>query len=128
MSTPSDRRYTKSHEWVLVDADTATVGITDYAQGSLGDVVHVEMPETDESFDQSSEVAEIESVKAVSSIYAPITGTVTAVNESIEDEPERVNSDAYGDGWLFRMTVTDASELDGLLDADAYEAYLAEQD
>jgi glycine cleavage system H protein len=128
MSSPANLRYTSSHEWVRIDGDTATVGITDYAQSSLGDVVHVEMPDTDEHFDKGAEVAEIESVKAVSSIYAPVSGTIQEVNEGIEDEPEVVNSDAYGAGWLFKMSLSDAGELDGLMTADAYEAHLAAQD
>ena len=128
MSSPANLRYTSSHEWVRIDGDTATVGITDYAQGSLGDVVHVEMPDTDEAFQKGAEVAEIESVKAVSSIYAPVSGTIEEVNEGIEDEPELVNSDAYGAGWLFKMSLSDAGELDGLMTADAYDAHLAAQD
>jgi len=128
MSSPRSFRYTKSHEWVSVDGNTAKVGITDYAQGALGDVVHVEMPEADEDFEKGAEIAEIESVKAVSSIYAPVSGTVTEVNEGIEDEPEQVNDSPYEDGWLFQMTIADATELDSLLSADDYDAFVAEQD
>ena len=120
MSSPQDLLYTKSHEWVRREGDIAVVGITHYAQNSLGDVVHVEMPEEGDRFEQGSELAEIESVKAVSSIYAPVSGVVVAVNEAIEDGPEVVNDDAYGDGWLFKLTMTDASELDTLLSAEAY--------
>ena len=126
MSTPTDLRYTASHEWVRVDGDTVTVGITAYAQSSLGDVVYVDMPDTVDAFSQGDELAEIESVKAVSNIYAPVSGTVTEVNEDIEDSPEVVNEDPYGAGWLFKLSMDDASELDGLLDAAAYDAHTAE--
>ena len=127
MSTPSDLRFTTSHEWVRQDGDSVVVGITDYAQGSLGDVVHVEMPEEDDSFDKGAEAAEIESVKAVSSIYAPVSGTVSAVNEAIEDEPEAVNNDPYGAGWLFKLDIRDASELESLLSADEYDQHVEAQ-
>ena len=125
MSTPTDLRFTESHEWVRVDGNTVTVGITAYAQSSLGDVVYVDMPDVDDAFSQGDELAEIESVKAVSNIYAPVSGTVTEVNEDIEDGPEVVNEDPYSAGWLFKMTLDDASELDGLLDAAAYDAHTA---
>jgi glycine cleavage system H protein len=127
MATPTNLRYTPSHEWVRVDGNTVTVGITEYAQSSLGDVVHVEMPESGDDFEKGAEAAEIESVKAVSNIYAPISGTIVAVNESIEDDPEQVNNSPYSDGWLFQMTIEDPAELDGLLDAAAYDAVVAEQ-
>jgi len=126
MSTPSDLRFTTSHEWVRVDGDTVTVGISAYAQSSLGDVVYVDMPEVDDAFDKGDELAEIESVKAVSNIYAPVSGTVTEVNEDLEDSPETVNEAPYGAGWLFKMTLSDASELDQLLDAAGYDAHTAE--
>jgi glycine cleavage system H protein len=125
MSTPSDLRFTESHEWVRVDGDTITVGITAYAQSSLGDVVYVDMPDVDDAFAKGDELAEIESVKAVSNIYAPISGSVLEVNEDIEDTPEAVNEAPYGAGWLFKMTLDDASELDSLLDAAAYDAHTA---
>ena len=125
MSTPSDLRFTESHEWVRVDGDTITVGITAYAQSSLGDVVYVDMPDVDDAFAQGDELAEIESVKAVSNIYAPLSGSVLEVNEDIEDSPEAVNEAPYGAGWLFKMTLDDASELDSLLDAAAYDAHTA---
>lgn len=128
MSTPTDLRFTPSHEWVRLDGNSITVGISEYAQGSLGDVVHVEMPDTDDTFDKGAEAAEIESVKAVSSIYAPMSGTVTETNEAIEDEPELVNSEPYAGGWLFKMEVSSPDELDGLLTAEAYDALVAAQD
>ena len=125
MSTPTDLRYTKSHEWVRVDGDIVTVGITAYAQSSLGDVVYVDMPDVDDAFEQGDDLAEIESVKAVSNIYAPVSGSVTETNENIEDSPEVVNEDPYGDGWLIKMILNDAAELDSLLDAAAYDAHTA---
>lgn len=127
MSSPSDLLYTKSHEWVRRDGNVIVVGITDYAQNSLGDVVHVEMPDEGDDFEQGGELAEIESVKAVSNIYAPASGSVVAINEAIEDEPELVNNDAYGGGWLFKLELSDASELDSLLNADAYDQHVEAQ-
>ena len=124
MSTPKDLRYSKSHEWVRVEGDLATVGITDYAQQALGDVVFVDLPEAGDTFDGSAELGEVESVKAVSSIYAPISGEVIEINEELEDAPETVNSDPYGDGWLVKLRVLDPSQLEGMLDAAAYEAHL----
>ena len=125
MSTPTDLRYTTSHEWVRVDGDIVTVGITAYAQSSLGDVVYVDMPDVDDAFEQGADLAEIESVKAVSNIYAPVSGTVTETNENIEDSPEVVNEDPYGNGWLIKLSLNDAAELDSLLDAAAYDAHTA---
>ena len=127
MSSPSDLLYTKSHEWVRRDGNIIVVGITDYAQNSLGDVVHVEMPDEGDAFEQGGELAEIESVKAVSNIYAPASGSVVAINEAIEDEPELVNNDAYGDGWLFKLELSDAGELDTLLSADSYDQHVEAQ-
>lgn len=127
MSTPTDLRFTTSHEWVRVDGTTATVGITHFAQESLGDVVYVDMPEEGDSVNKGDEAAEIESVKAVSNIYAPVSGSVAAVNADIEDGPEVVNSDCYGEAWLFKITMSDVSELDSLMDAAAYDAHVAEQ-
>ncbi|MBO85470.1 MAG: glycine cleavage system protein H [Deltaproteobacteria bacterium] len=124
MSSPQDLRYTKSHEWVRREGDTVVVGITHYAQNSLGDVVHVEMPEEGDAFEQGAEAAEIESVKAVSSIYAPVSGTVLGINEAIEDGPEVVNDDAYGEGWLFKLSLADASELESLMSAEAYGQHI----
>jgi glycine cleavage system H protein len=124
MSNPPNLRYSKSHEWVRVEGDLATCGITEYAQEALGDVVYVDLPEAGDSFDRKGELGEIESVKAVSSIYAPITGEVIEVNEALDDAPETVNSDPYGDGWLFKLKVSAANELGELMDAAAYEAFL----
>ncbi len=118
---PSDLRYRDSHEWVRVENDgTVVVGISDHAQGELGDMVFVELPEPGMSYDQGEACAVVESVKAASDIYAPLSGEVVRANDKLEDSPELVNSDPYGDGWLFRMIPSDAAQLDGLMDAGAY--------
>ncbi len=124
MSNPTDLRYSKSHEWVRLQGDLATCGITQYAQEALGDVVFVDLPEVGDTFEQGGEIGEVESVKAVSSIYAPVDGEVTEVNDELDDAPETVNSAPYGDGWLFKLQISDASQLDGLMDAAGYEAFL----
>jgi len=118
---PSDLRYRESHEWVRVEDDgTVIVGISDHAQGELGDMVFVELPEPGMSYDQGEACAVIESVKAASDVYAPLSGEVIKANGELEDSPELVNSDPYGDGWLFRLIPSDASQIDGLMDAAAY--------
>ncbi len=118
---PSDLRYRDSHEWVRVEGDgTVVVGISDHAQGELGDMVFVELPEPGMSYDQGEACAVIESVKAASDVYAPLSGEVVKANGQLEDSPELVNSDPYGDGWLFRLLPSDASQIEGLLDAEAY--------
>jgi glycine cleavage system H protein len=118
---PSDLLYRESHEWVRYDDDgTATVGISDHAQAQLGDMVFVELPEPGMSYEQGDACAVVESVKAASDVYAPLTGEVIEANSALEDSPELVNSDPYGDGWLFRMQLGDTSELDGLMDPDTY--------
>ena len=118
---PSELRYRDSHEWVRVENDgTVVVGISDHAQGELGDMVFVELPEPGMSYDQGEACAVIESVKAASDVYAPLSGEVLKANGQLEDSPELVNSDPYGDGWLFRLLPSDASQIDGLLDAAAY--------
>ena len=119
------RYYTDEHEWVEVEGDTATIGITDYAQEQLGDIVFVEMPEIGTELDQGDDAAVVESVKAASDIYAAISGTVVEANESLEDEPSLVNSSAEEDGWFFRMTLSDTSELGDLMDEKAYKAFVA---
>lgn len=119
-NTPADLKYTNTHEWVLIDGDIITVGVTDFAQEQLGDVVFVELPEPDSEVIAGDGIAVVESVKAASDIYAPATGTVLAVNDSLEDAPELVNSDPFEDGWFFRMQVQDIGELDTLMDADSY--------
>ena len=120
---PSDLRYRESHEWVRVEADgNVVVGVSDHAQAALGDMVFVELPEPGMSYEQGEACAVVESVKAASDIYAPLSGEVIAANGELEDSPELVNSSPYGDGWLFKMIPSDSSQLDGLLDAEAYAA------
>ena len=118
---PSDLRYTESHEWVSVEDDgIVRVGITDHAQTQLGDLVFVELPEEEAQLNQGDACAVVESVKAASDIYAPISGTVIAINEALEDDPGLVNNDPYGDGWLFSLRPDDEEQIEALLDADAY--------
>jgi glycine cleavage system H protein len=118
---PAELLYRESHEWVRYDEDgTATVGISDHAQAQLGDMVFVEVPEPGMSYEQGDACAVVESVKAASDVYAPLTGEVIECNSALEDSPELVNTDPYGDGWLFRMQVANPAELEGLLDAKAY--------
>jgi glycine cleavage system H protein len=126
MNIPSDLKYTKSHEWVRVEADgTVTVGITDHAQELLGDLVFVELPDVGKELAAEQEAAVVESVKAASDVYAPIAGTVIAVNNAVPDTPESVNQDAYA-AWLFKMKPANAADVDALLDATAYAASAAE--
>ncbi len=120
----SDLRYTREHEWIRVEGDEGVVGITDYAQEQLGDVVFVELPETGKALERTEQAAVVESVKAASEIYAPVGGTVTEVNEALADAPETVNADPTGEGWFFRLRIADAGDLDGLLSEDAYNAYI----
>ncbi|MFN3726037.1 MAG: glycine cleavage system protein GcvH [Allosphingosinicella sp.] len=119
--------FTKDHEWVRVDGDTGIVGITDYAQGQLGDIVFVEVPEAGRQLDKGGDAAVVESVKAASDIYAPVGGEVIEGNSSLADEPSLVNTDPEGEGWFFKLRIADASELEGLMDADAYRAFVAAQ-
>jgi glycine cleavage system H protein len=123
---PTDRRYTKDHEWVRLDGDTATVGITDYAAGQLGDVVFVELPDVGRALTQHATFGVVESVKAVSDLYAPIAGEVRATNGELGKAPELVNQDPYEAGWMIRVSVADPGELERLLDATAYEQLIAE--
>ena len=123
---PAELKYASSHEWVRLESDgTVVVGITDHAQDELGDVVFVELPEVGSELDAGAEVAVVESVKAASDIYAPITGEVIEINPLLEDEPETVNRSPYGDGWFFRIKPTDLSELEQLLDSDGYADAIA---
>ncbi|HYJ52436.1 MAG TPA: glycine cleavage system protein GcvH [Allosphingosinicella sp.] len=119
--------YSKEHEWVRVEGDEATIGITDFAQGQLGDVVFVEVPEAGKTVSKGDEAAVVESVKAASDVYAPVGGTVTQGNQAVVEEPSLVNTDPEGEGWFFKLTLADASELDGLMNEDQYKAYCAEQ-
>ncbi|MEO7717119.1 MAG: glycine cleavage system protein GcvH [Capsulimonas sp.] len=120
MSMPTELKYTKSHEWVSVDGDIATIGITDHAQEELGDVAMVLFPEVGRVLQVEEKFGEIESIKAVSDLYAPVSGTVIAVNEALTNAPELVNDDAYGEGWMVRISMTNLGELDSLLTADQY--------
>lgn len=118
---PKELGYRETHEWVRNEGDgTVTVGITDYAQDSLGDIVYVELPELGDELDLGQEAGVVESVKAASDIFAPLTGTVIAINEALEDTPEIINASPYGDGWFYRLRLADPAELDDLLDAQAY--------
>jgi glycine cleavage system H protein len=119
------RYFTKDHEWIDVDGTAATVGITDYAQGQLGDIVFVEVPASGAKVTKGSEAAVVESVKAASDVYAPVSGTVTEGNAALEAEPVLVNTAPEGDGWFFKLTLDDAGELDGLMDQAAYNSFVA---
>ncbi len=120
--TPEDLKYTEEHEWVAPKGEIVRVGITDYAQNQLGDVVFVQLPELGQQIDAGSSVGEVESTKSVSEIYAPVSGEVTAVNDGLTDQPELINTDPYGEGWIFEVRLDDPDGLDGLLDAEAYQA------
>lgn len=119
------RYFTDEHEWIEVDGSSATVGITDYAQGQLGDIVFVETPEAGKSLSKGGDAAVVESLKAASDVYAPVSGTVIEGNPALAEDPALVNSDPEGEGWFFKITLEDPSELDGLMDAAAYQAFVA---
>ena len=125
MAYPDDLRYSKEHEWVRADDGTATIGITSFAADELGDIVFIELPEVGGQLTQFGTFGVVESVKAVSDLYAPVSGTVVEVNEALRDAPELLNSDPFGGGWIARVELGDASELDALMDADAYAAETA---
>jgi glycine cleavage system H protein len=122
MNIPAELRYSSDHEWVRIEGTTATIGITEYAQDALGDVVFVEMPETGLAVAAGDSFSEVESTKSVSDIYAPVTGSIAEVNPALESQPELLNSDPYGAGWICRIEISDPSELDGLMDAEAYRS------
>lgn len=122
---PENLRYSKDHEWVLVDGNVATIGITDYAQGSLGDVVYVDLPRVGDGFGTHEAFGSVESVKAVSEIFTPVAGEVVAVNDNLNDAPEKVNSDPYGDAWFVKIKMNNAGEADAMLSSEEYEEYLA---
>ena len=122
---PSDLRYTKDHEWVRVSDDEATVGITEYAAGQLGDIVFVELPDVGRALVAHGTFGVVESVKAVSDLFAPLTGEVSATNDALAGSPEEVNSDPYGEGWMIRLRLTNTAEVDDLLDPEAYDALIA---
>lgn len=124
MNIPAKLKYTKDHEWVKIEGDTATVGITDFAQSELGDIVYVEVETVDESLDQDEVFGSVEAVKTVSDLFLPLTGKVIEFNENLEDEPEKVNEDPYGEGWMIKMKITNQDEINELMDAEAYQAHI----
>lgn len=125
MQFPVGLKYTDSHEWIRIEGDDAVVGLSDFAQDSLGDVVHIELPEVGRAVSRGESVAEVESVKAVSDVYAPVTGEVVAINEELDGNEDRVNKDPYGGGWLFRIRIAEPAEMADRMDAEAYEAHVA---
>jgi glycine cleavage system H protein len=125
---PTELKFLSSHEWVLVEGDVATVGVSDHAQELLGDLVYVELPEVGTTVAAGDSVGVIESVKAASDTYAPIAGEIIEINEDLEDAPERINVDPYGDGWMYKMSIEDAEELENLLDAEAYSISIADDE
>ena len=122
-NVPEDLHYSKDHEWVRVEGNEAVIGITDYAQNSLGDVVYVELPKPGDEFAANESFGSVESVKAVSEVFTPVAGVVSAINESLADEPEKVNSDPYGDGWMIRVRMSHSGEVDSMLTAAEYEDF-----
>lgn len=126
MNTPSNLKYTKDHEWVSVDGDIATVGITDFAQSELGDIVYVEVETLDETLDKDEVFGTVEAVKTVSDLFIPLSGEVIEFNESLESEPEKVNSDAYGEGWMIKIKISNPEEINQLLDAESYKELVGE--
>lgn len=127
MDTPAELRYSSDHEWVRMESSLARVGITDFAQDALGDVVYVELPEVGLEVSANSAFAEIESTKSVSDVFAPVTGEVIEVNEVLEDRPELINEDPYGDGWICAIQLSAEGELDGLMDAEGYKSFIVEE-
>ncbi|SEL19894.1 glycine cleavage system H protein [Aquimarina amphilecti] len=121
MNIPSELKYTKDHEWIKIDGDIATVGITDFAQGELGDIVYVEVETVGEELEQEEVFGTVEAVKTVSDLFLPLTGEITEFNETLESDPELVNTDPYGDGWMVKIKIADASQVDELLSADGYK-------
>tara|TARA_B110000211_G_scaffold81066_1_gene94907 strand:+ start:639 stop:1055 length:417 start_codon:yes stop_codon:yes gene_type:complete len=124
MNTPSDLKYTKDHEWVKIEGDILIVGITDFAQGELGDIVYVEVDSLDEALDSEAVFGTVEAVKTVSDLFMPVAGEIIEFNEVLEEEPEKVNDDPYGDGWMIKIKVTDSTDLDSLLSADDYNSLI----
>ena len=125
MNIPTNLKYTKDHEWLLIEGDTVTIGITDYAQSELGDIVYVDVDTLDESLDKEEVFGAIEAVKTVSDLFTPVSGEVTEFNEGLEDAPERINTDPYGTGWIVKMKISNPTELEDLLDATAYKELVA---
>jgi glycine cleavage system H protein len=124
MNVPAELKYTKDHEWVKIEGDIAIIGITDFAQGELGDIVYVEVETVDETLDAEEVFGTVEAVKTVSDLFLPVSGEIIEFNESLEDEPETVNSDPYGEGWMIKVKMSDASEVDNLMSADDYKALI----
>ncbi|MGB0402757.1 MAG: glycine cleavage system protein GcvH [Salibacteraceae bacterium] len=125
MSVPAELKYTKDHEWIKIDGDVATVGITDFAQGELGDIVYLEIETEGETLDKEEVFGTVEAVKTVSDLFMPLSGEVTAFNEILADAPESVNGDPYGNGWMIKIKMSDASEVEGLLSAEQYQDLIA---
>jgi glycine cleavage system H protein len=125
MEIPENLKYTDSHEWVRIEGDTATVGITDYAQEELGDVVYVELPDVGANFEAGDEAAGVESTKAHSDIYAPLTGEIVAVNEELEEDSALINNSPYAEGWIFKLKIMDGAEMDTLMDAETYKQHVS---
>jgi len=125
MNVPADLKYTADHEWIRIEGDSITIGITDYAQGELGDVVFVELPEAGETFAKGDVAATIEAVKTVADVFLPVSGTIEAVNEALDDSSELINQDAYGEGWILKMKLSDPAELDELMSASEYSASIS---
>lgn len=121
MNIPAEFKYTKDHEWIQIDGDIATVGITSFAQGELGDIVYVDVDTLDETIDKDEVFGTVEAVKTVSDLFMPLTGEIIEFNEDLEDNPENVNSDPYGTGWMIKIKLSDSTQIDSLLDADAYK-------
>tara|TARA_Y100000996_G_scaffold227913_1_gene179192 strand:+ start:361 stop:738 length:378 start_codon:yes stop_codon:yes gene_type:complete len=124
MNTPNDIKYTKEHEWVSLDGETATIGITDYAQSQLGDIVFVEFPDINSEINQNETFGVIEAVKTVADLFAPVSGEIIEVNSSLEDSPNFINSDPYGSGWIIKVKIKDSNEYNGLMSSDVYEEHI----
>jgi len=124
MSTPKNLKYTKDHEWIKIDGDIATIGITDFAQGELGDIVYVEVETVDETLDREEVFGTVEAVKTVSDLFLPLSGEIIEFNETLEDEPENVNTDPYGKGWMIKVKISNPDEVNDLLDEEAYKAVI----
>lgn len=125
---PENLRYSKDHEWVSVDGDVATIGITDYAQSSLGDVVYVDFPRVGDKFGSHESFGSVESVKAVSEVFTPVAGEIAEINEGLNDTPEKANNDPYGEGWFVKITLSNPGEVDGLMSSEEYDEYLSSHD
>ncbi|MEO1031884.1 MAG: glycine cleavage system protein GcvH [Bacteroidota bacterium] len=125
MNIPSELKYTKDHEWIKIEGDIATVGITDFAQGELGDIVYVEVDTLDETLDAEEVFGTVEAVKTVSDLFLPLSGEIIAFNDNLEDEPEKVNTDPYGEGWMIQLKISDPSQVDDLLSAEDYKALIS---